>query len=350
MGLSYGSFLGTTYANMFPDNVRAVVVDGVLDPIAWANVDGEIPFSTRLRSDDGAEQTLEKLFEMCDEAGELECPFASSTMSTADRFAALAERLLSEPVLFTDPDTGDQFVVRYADLIGFTANFLYDPFAYEFIAETWAAVESSPPAVAGAALQRVNTATGLGSKRGFPRYPNFVESFPAVACEDSNNPTDYAIWSQQGAEADATFGYFGRSWTWISSPCAQWPFDDPDRYTGPFDADTDSPVLVIGNLYDPATRYEGAATVHTLLQSSALLTVDVPGHTSLGLSACAGELTGQYLIDPTSAGDINGETCSGDFENYFMVPSAVSQSSGLMVSLRQHLLAERVNMARTWLV
>ena len=57
----------------------------------------------------------------------------------------------------------------------------------------------------------------------------------------------------------------------------------------------------------------------------------------------------QYLIDPPSnAATIDGQICSGDFENYFMVPSAVSQSSGLMVSLRQHLLAERVNMARTW--
>ena len=40
VGLSYGTYLGTTYANMFPDRVRAVVIDGVLDPIAWANVEG----------------------------------------------------------------------------------------------------------------------------------------------------------------------------------------------------------------------------------------------------------------------------------------------------------------------
>lgn len=57
-GFSYGSYLGVTYANLFPDNVRALVVDGVLDPIAWAigepGQGSTLPFSTRLRSDAGA--------------------------------------------------------------------------------------------------------------------------------------------------------------------------------------------------------------------------------------------------------------------------------------------------------
>ena len=36
MGYSYGSYLGVTYANLFPDRFRALVVDGVLDPVAWS--------------------------------------------------------------------------------------------------------------------------------------------------------------------------------------------------------------------------------------------------------------------------------------------------------------------------
>src|SRR3954469_13696752 len=56
-GVSYGSYLGVTYANMFPAKVRAVVVDGVLDPIAWSTGRGgeaaTLPFSTRLHSDAG---------------------------------------------------------------------------------------------------------------------------------------------------------------------------------------------------------------------------------------------------------------------------------------------------------
>ena len=69
-GYSYGSYLGVTYANLFPGRVRALVVDGVLDPIAWATgTAGEqsMPFSTRLRSDAGALATLNEFFRLCDE-------------------------------------------------------------------------------------------------------------------------------------------------------------------------------------------------------------------------------------------------------------------------------------------
>ena len=66
---------------------------------------------------------------------------------------------------------------------------------------------------------------------------------------------------------------------------------------------------MIGNLYDPATRYQGAQLVAGLLPDSALLTVDVPGHTSLGASPCAGDLTGAYLLDPAQAATIDGVVC-----------------------------------------
>jgi pimeloyl-ACP methyl ester carboxylesterase len=304
VGLSYGSFLGTTYANMFPDNVRSVVVDGVLDPIAWVNAEGTIPFSTRLRSDEGAQETLDRFFVLCDEPGS-DCAFGPDS---AQRFADLTDRLRTGPIVFTDPFSGEEAVVGYQDVISGVLGALYDPFIYRDLAVVLAAVEAGTPAAldaAGAGL------AGYVNKRGFPHYPNFVESFPAVACEDSNNPNDYAVWSAEGAAADAEFGYFGRPWTWASSPCAQWPLVDADRFVGPFTADTDHPVLVIGNLYDPATRYEGAQTVHGLLGGSALLTVDVPGHTSLGLSLCAGAKTGEYLVDPAAAADIDGDTCGG---------------------------------------
>ena len=53
-GYSYGSYLGSTYAKLFPSKVRALVVDGVLDPVAWSTGRGDqartLPFSTRLRS------------------------------------------------------------------------------------------------------------------------------------------------------------------------------------------------------------------------------------------------------------------------------------------------------------
>ena len=148
------------------------------------------------------------------------------------------------------------------------------------------------------------------AKRGFPQYPNFVEGFPAVACSDSDNPDSYAAWSAAGAASDAAFGYFGRIWTWVSSICAEWPTADADRYVGPFTRSTANPVLVVGNRYDPATRYEGALAVDALLPSSRLLTVEGWGHTSLFLSACADAIASTYLLTSTAP---TTSTCAQDF-------------------------------------
>src|SRR5262249_60318894 len=91
-GVSYGTMIGQTYANMFPNNVRAIIIDGVLDPIAWTTGGGDgstVPFSTRLRSDQGAQATLNEFFRLCD-AGGRRCAVAPNS---AAPFQALGDKL-----------------------------------------------------------------------------------------------------------------------------------------------------------------------------------------------------------------------------------------------------------------
>jgi pimeloyl-ACP methyl ester carboxylesterase len=311
-GVSYGSYIGVTYANMFPSKVRAVVVDGVLDPIAWSSgAPGEgstVPFSTRLRSDQGAQATLDEFLRLCDAGGPVNCAFAPDA---SDRFDALAEQLRQGPIDLVDPETGETFPYNYSFLILDTLISMYDSFSWPFLAEFLAQLEAEASAAKlGASLRALRASENFIAKRGFPRYPNFVESFPAIACADSDNPDDYAAWSSNGAAADEQFGYFGRIWTWASSLCAEWPGADGDRYVGPFTAATADPVLVVGNLYDPATRYQGAVTVHGVLPNSALLTVNGWGHTSLFLSVCADAVIADYLLEMTTPAE--GTTCNQD--------------------------------------
>lgn len=310
LGLSYGTYLGTVYANLFPERVRSVVVDGVLDPVAWINLDAEVPFSTALKSDVGAADTLEEFFTQCDAAAVGNCALAPNSEA---RFDALAELLREAPVELVDPDTGEVFFVTYQDVIGTTLNFLYGPFDYGFLAFILADLEAAIEGSEGA-----SSSVGRATFAPEP-YRNFAEGFPAVACSDSSNPGSYQAWSDAGNAAAAENGYFGQLWTWVSSPCALWPFEDRDRYVGPFTAETANPVLVIGNFYDPATRYEGAEAVRSLLPNSALLSVDVPGHTSLGLSFCAGFVTGQYFLDPNFAAEADGGLCPAEFNAFDVV-------------------------------
>jgi pimeloyl-ACP methyl ester carboxylesterase len=288
LGFSYGSLLGQTYANMFPGHVRALVIDGVLDPIAWTTGAGSegrrLPFTTRLRSDVGAQATLGEFFRLCDAAG-AGCAFAPHA---ADRFAALAETLRKAPlVIGTPPDT---FTTSYADVIGGTLGALFAPPVWPDLAQMLADTESqAAPAVVLADFARLRKGLGLDQP---PQedYPNVVEGFPGVVCSDSVDPRSFDVWRRAAAAADAQHGYFGRPWTWSGSACAVWPTSaGQDRYPGPWTRRTASPVLVVGNYFDPATRYQGAVRASQLLPNSRLLTYAGWGHTAF--------LTGNYCID-----------------------------------------------------
>ena len=324
-GYSYGTYLGVTYANLFPDHFRALVVDGVLDPVAWATgtpTTSVLPFSTRLRSDAGAQATLQEFFRLCDAAGRSGCAFAPRS---AKRYAALATELRQEgPITIVDP-SGQSFLYNYSFLIGDTLGAMYGSPGWPDFARLLAFLEANDdPKATGAALFAFRHAVGLDDPT-FARYVNDLEGFPGVACSDSDNPTAYSAWSAAGKDADEQFGYFGRIWTWASSICAAWPGRDAARYTGPFTATTSAPVLVIGNQFDPATRYDGAVTVSQLLPSSRLLTVHGWGHTSLFLSTCADQAVARYLVDATLPNP--GTVCEQDTP-VFTDTSATAAAAG----------------------
>jgi pimeloyl-ACP methyl ester carboxylesterase len=341
-GYSYGSYLGVTYANLFPGSFRALVVDGVIDPVAWSTgtCDGDtVPFTTRLRSDAGAQQTLREFFRLCDAGGQ-ECAFGPDSST---RFDALVQYFLAgNQVLVTLP-SGAQRIFNYERLIGRTLSSLYDPYSWPLLATVLLRIEeavlaASPAAsaAAGAALQAFWEDIGLVTKRGVPRYQNFAESFSGVGCADSDNPADWHVWGPAGAAADAQYGYFGRIWTWASSTCADWPASQASRHRGPFDATTSVPVLVATTRNDPATRYEGAVKVRELLSNSRLVVVDGWGHCSFFFSAAADQAVSDYLVHQTLPAD--GASFTPDYVPFqaagAMAPSQVS-SPGAKVTGRE---------------
>ena len=326
-GYSYGSYLGATYTNLFPGRVRALVVDGVLDPVAWSTGRGDqartLPFSTRLGSAKGAYQTLREFFRLC-EAGGPNCAFSAG--DPARRFDRLARRLLREPVEFTDPETGETVLVTYAVLINTTLNVLYDPSIWPLWAEILQQLdEFSSPAAAAAGLEAMRARFG-GAFQQQP-YPNFIEGGPGVFCSETHNPSDVRAWPRAARAQDHRFPYFGRPWTWRSSICEPWPGWDRDHYDGPWNRRTANPVLVVGNRFDPATPYHGAVTVDRLLPRSRLLTLAGWGHTSLFLSACIDAHVNTYLL--TTQVPPRGTVCEPDVVP-FAEPAAAQtlQASG----------------------
>jgi pimeloyl-ACP methyl ester carboxylesterase len=293
-GWSYGSFLGQVYANLFPGKIRALAIDGVVDPRAWVGrgaAGKTVPIGARLRSDVGAMKTLSEFFRLCDQSGTGGCALAGHS---GQRYRALAAKLRAHPL--ESPDLGK---FTYADLVAITLGALYAPFTWPDAAALFADLErAAKPALLQRDLATLRRKLGLGAKAQ-EQYPNFVEASPAVACSDSRNPAAFAAWPRAAAATEHQHGYFGRPWTWSWSECAAWPKTaGADRYVGPWTARTAAPVLVVGNYFDPATRYGGAVAAAHLLRRSRLLTYAGWGHTAfLGGNYCIDQAVTRYLVN-----------------------------------------------------
>jgi pimeloyl-ACP methyl ester carboxylesterase len=347
LGQSYGSYLGNVYANMFPDRVRAVAIDGVLDPIAWAGTRANLttPQTTLLKSGEGGARALHEILVRCRKAGVDYCNFAAAG-DPVKNYAKIIASLKRAPLVVTDPETGEEFVIDYATLTGFLLGDLYYPFGAEFVdgdlsyvlellqpaarkgstAPTRAEARTAlvEKARAARAAKKASDATRARQRAAFGYafpYDNSFETFQTVLCTDGINPPEAGNWPGYADASDRLAPDFGRLWTWASAPCASktWTVRDEDAFRGPFTHRTANPVLVVGNYWDPATNYAGAAKVASLLPNSRLLSSNSWGHTAYGTSACVTNAVDSYLLSrklPRA-----GAVCVGD-DQPFTVPLA----------------------------
>ena len=323
LGFSYGTAIGQYYANMFPDRFRALVVDGVIDPVSWTGTSktkNQIQ-DERMHSADGAYKSLREILKRCDKAGEKYCAFAAG--DPVKNFETIAQKLRAKPLVITD-EFGT-YTITYADFVGGTLGSLYDVYAGESVtdlaAQLWTLLAA--PAATGAdkavakkaVVERIKDARDRRPARDFP-YDNSFESFSGVMCTDGLHPKDAASWPAATAKADKRAPYFGRAWAWGSVQCARnsWTVRDEDAYTGPFNRRTAAPVLVVGNYWDPATNYEEAVSSAKLLPNSRLLSSTNWGHTAYGTSACATTAIDNYLLKATLPA--KGKVCQGEIQPF----------------------------------
>jgi pimeloyl-ACP methyl ester carboxylesterase len=330
LGFSYGSALGQYYANMFPDRVRSVVIDGVIDPVSWVGTTKtqNIIQDDRMRSSDGAYKALIEILKRCDAAGEKFCQFSDG--DPVKNFDKIAASLRAKPLVVTD-EFGT-FTITYADFVGYTLGSLYSTYAGEAVAslaaELWDYLYGTPAdkAVAGTAIAKRITDARSKPCRDFPYNPGF-ESFSGVMCTDGLHPKNASSWPAAVAKSDKRAPYFGRAWAWGSAQCARdtWTVKDEDAYKGPFTKRTVKPILVVGNYWDPATNYVEAVSSAKLLPNSRLLSSTNWGHTAYGTSKCVTSAIDTYLLKGTLPA--KGTVCVGD-EQPFTKPLETEPEGG----------------------
>ena len=295
LGVSYGTFLGATYANLFPRRVRAMTLDGNIDPRSWvhrrlrANGGTFLPTFLRQLSDEGLAKTISAFLGRCGSTGTASCAFsAGSAKETTEKWARLLSRLptdsagtdTSYPELFSQTAAGLYVSARWPD----TAKRIQD------VEETGAASRPAPAPTPGILFE---------GRAGVPNAGRYAgpEQGISVFCSESPNP-EAAAFPSLARLAHERSGPAGSFWTWYAEVCADWPARAADRYAGPWDRRTASPVLVIGNTHDPATPYTGSQAIARQLARGRLLKVKGYGHTTLfNPSTCASDYEGHYFVD-----------------------------------------------------
>lgn len=330
LGYSYGTHLGEVYANLFPNKVRAMTLDAVLDPVEWTTGerpgDASTPFTARLGSFDGAQNALQSFFEEC--SADDRCAFAPNGES-ADQLQAKYDELLQTlrqgPVQISTPN-GQSQQVNYQQFVGQNLNLLYSAQAAPLQAQSLQQLyEASQPAAQRSKTPPVvdlpNVPTSPSLQQPPAQQANLgLEWFSGVSCLDAANPSSQSAWPPAARQADASAPGFGSIWTYNSLPCASWPTEDDDSYSGPWDKDTANPILLVGNRQgDPATPYDDAQSTAGRLSDARLLTLDSYGHTATGgPSSCIDRSVERYLI----AGKLpqEGKVCQPDREPFDPVP------------------------------
>ena len=287
LGFSYGSFIGNTYANLFPGNIRALVIDGVLDPRLWSG--GLQILSDRVNT----LAEFNELLRLCDAAGPA-CAFAGPEGSAA-RWERLADTIRKHPL-----DLGDGNLYTYDLLINDAVGAMYQPEGWGGPDGFGVFLDQIADAALGNNLAAARGAVALRTKTLHAReadYPNGFDGFNGNVCADSRFPSTLAADSAIGRFAEAG-SRFGPLWWWSNAACAHWPVNE-DRYTGPWSTRTSAPVLVVGNFFDGVTSFEGAQASARNLAGSRLLGYAGWGHTAYGRTECVTGAIDDYLLNRT---------------------------------------------------
>ena len=292
LGFSYGSHLGNTYANLFPNKVRALVIDGVLDPKLWSS--GRQIESDRLstaarvrRVPAPVRRSGRRLPAGCTRrvGGALPGAGGGAARAAAGHRRDLQLRLRLPGRRHHQRDVHAGVLGRPRGLRGAVCR-----------ARRRRPRRSDRPASGRVHSTGHSRTVEEASPQETP-YDNGLDSFYGVLCADAEFPRTFAEFRGIGAYAEAG-SFFGPLWWWGNAPCATWP-TAPDRYAGPWTACTSAPVLVVGNYFDGVTGYDGAVASSKLLGNSRLLSYAGWGHTAFGRSACTTGYIAAYLLDGT---------------------------------------------------
>jgi pimeloyl-ACP methyl ester carboxylesterase len=283
LGKSYGTFLGASYIQQFPRRVRAAVLDGAVAP-ALSGLDLDIAQAQ------GFSVALGQFASWC--AGQRGCPLRGPAPDAEQQVSGLIAQANARPLASELP--GSQPANGAMLLLGVAAA-LYSKSAWTILKDGLSAALNN-----GDGSVLVELADSLTERNPNGSYSNLSDLGTAVDCIDRRWPTSITAWQAAAAAAAKVSPLFGPTLVFGSLPCAYWPVPARPVLSGP--PRGAPPVLVLGDLHDPATPYAWAGALARWLQQGGgqqgvLLGWNGEGHTSYGQgSSCVDNAVDAYLI------------------------------------------------------
>jgi pimeloyl-ACP methyl ester carboxylesterase len=269
-GSSYGTEIGALYAELYPEQVGRMVLDGAVD----------ISGKEKITQTEGFERALNNFAGWC---AAQHCRLGEKRAEVLSRIKSYLEQLDQRPV-----KVGGRMLTQQQGVEGV----FYSMYGGQ---RSWVQLRDS--LVAAIFDDNAAGLLALGDRSNFRRddgsYVQINYSFPAVRCLDSQDTSIREAENHYArvAKAAPVLGRLGGA----DLTCALWPVE-PAPPQPPIDGAGAPPIVVIGTTGDPATPYEYAVDMARRLRSGVLVTYRGEGHLAFGSSDCVRQLVIDYLV------------------------------------------------------
>ncbi|WP_439680395.1 alpha/beta hydrolase [Embleya sp. MST-111070] len=282
-GRSFGSYIGTVYADRYPGRVRAMALDGAYDPVHYA----ERPYEYDRPQYLALDAAMGRFLDWCS-AEPVRCGFGQGDARGA--FERLMRELDAHPVPTPSGVAANGYTLAYRLMFNINGG-----------KAVWPAF--------GAALRQAELRDGTAFLLRPPSAASFdfLTANVVVECIDRAYPRDPGRLERnvRANVRDAPLlgppiGFGPPTYDHNHAPaCAQWSGERVSRHRGSYRAWGSAPILVLGTTGDPDTPYQDAVALSERLDNARLLTFRAEGHTAFGRSTCAQAATVRYLTDLT---------------------------------------------------
>ena len=299
LGVSYGTYIGAIYADLFPDHVGRVVLDSAMDPSKRSG--GEI----RAEQITFLEGALRQYVEHCQ--AQDGCPLTGSTDEAVAQLAAFVDGLDKNPL--TAPDSDATINTQDATAI-IQQHAVAQPNWDALTAMLTPAMTNHDGTLMVKAKQNSSDLSPETTVEEVVSQANEQIMLAAVICNDNSDTDSTASdWDAQTAAEKKTYPFFGGTSSAMDAYCQGWGHrgKTPPQETRAKGSD---PILVVGIKGDIQTLYSWAQSLAGQLDNGHLLTVEGYGHGAFGTNSCASTAITGFLVNGTMPAE--GTTCAAE--------------------------------------